>query len=272
MRRIRPWVVAAGCLAALVVVAALVVRFQGDLLRESAANYLRERLAVEFGAQFETRDLRGRWFPPGLSLGHVTFQRPGETWVLTAEDVRVSFNLYAMLFRRERLGRVVLERPRLFVRAAGLAPRPPSPEAPPDARANAPAEAKPDAPRPASPATEPPVPAPGVPAIAARLRGLLRPPFPLRILEVVDGRVEVLDRAGRLTAAEGVNLAVIISSGSAGVDLSVAGLAVKEGERRLALGRITAALALEEGGATVSRFAATGGPLAGSVQGTVDYA
>jgi len=38
MRRVRPWVVVAGCLVALAAAAALVVRTQGELLRESAAN------------------------------------------------------------------------------------------------------------------------------------------------------------------------------------------------------------------------------------------
>ena len=123
MRRIRPWVVIAGCLLAGVAAVTAVVWHQGGFLRESAANYLRERLAAEFGAQFQTTDLRGTWFPPGLSLGRVTLHRPGETWVLTAEDVRISFNPYAVLFGRERLGRVVIVRPRLFVRPGPSAAR-----------------------------------------------------------------------------------------------------------------------------------------------------
>ena len=116
MRRIRPWVVITGCLLAGLAVVTAVAWHQGGFLRESAANYLRERLGAEFGAQFQTTDLRGTWFPPGLSLGRVTINRPGETRVLTAEDVRISFNPYAVLFGRERLGRVVIVRPRLFVR------------------------------------------------------------------------------------------------------------------------------------------------------------
>ena len=124
MRRIRPWVVIAGCLLAGFVAVTAVVWHQGGFLRESAANYLRERLAAEFGAQFQTTDLRGTWFPPGLSLGRVTLHRPGETWVLTAEDVKISFNPYAVLFGRERLGRVVIVRPRLFCAPAPTAAPP----------------------------------------------------------------------------------------------------------------------------------------------------
>ena len=127
MRRIRPWVVISGCLIASVVALTAVVWHQGALLRESAANYLRERLAAEFGAQFQTTDLRGTWFPPGLSLGRVTLDRPGETLVLTAEDVKISFNPYAVLFGRERLGRVVIVRPRLFMRPGVIAARRPPP-------------------------------------------------------------------------------------------------------------------------------------------------
>ena len=78
MRRIRPWVVVTGCLLAGVAAVTAVAWHQGGFLRESAANYLRERLAAEFGAQFQTTDLRGTWFPPGLSLGRVTIDRPGE--------------------------------------------------------------------------------------------------------------------------------------------------------------------------------------------------
>ena len=74
-------------------------------------------LAAEFGVQFQTTDLRGTWFPPGLSLGRVTFDRPGEPLVLTAEDVRISFNLYAVLFNREKVSRLVLVRPRLYLPA-----------------------------------------------------------------------------------------------------------------------------------------------------------
>ena len=118
MRHIRPWVVIAGSLLAGLAVVTAVAWHQGSFLRESAANYLRERLGTEFGAQFQTTDLRGTWFPPGLSLGRVTINRPGESRVLTAEDVRISFNPYAVLFGRERLGRVVIVRPRLFVRPA----------------------------------------------------------------------------------------------------------------------------------------------------------
>jgi hypothetical protein len=256
MRRVRPWVVVAGCLIALAVAAALVVRTQGELLRESAANYLRERLAAEFGAQFQTAELRGRWFPPGLSLGRVTFQPSGEAWVLTAEDVRLSFNLYAMLFRRERLGRVVLERPRLFVRAAALSPGSPSP-------------AGPQAAPPAAPAAG--APAAGPPALAARLRGFLRPPFPVRMLEVVDGRVELLDRAGRTAVADGLDLGVIVSRGSAAIELSLARLALRDGGREISLEGLEAEGALEDGGATVSRLSAARGPLTGSVRGSVDY-
>src|SRR3990172_817139 len=100
MRRIRPGVVVAGLLVAGFAAVTGVVWHQGDFLRASAANYLRERLAAEFGAKFQTNELRGRWLPPGLSLGPVTFERSGKPWVLTAEDVRVSFNPYAILFGR----------------------------------------------------------------------------------------------------------------------------------------------------------------------------
>ena len=49
------------------------------------------------------------------------------------------------------------------------------------------------------PARPPPplgAPAAAAPAVVARLRSFLRPPFPLRVFEVVDGRIEVSDGAG----------------------------------------------------------------------------
>src|SRR5512145_2198203 len=115
MRPVRPRVVVAGLLLAGVAAVTAVGWHQSDFLRESAANYLRERLAAEFGAQFQTTDLRGTWFPPGLSLGRITIHRPGETQVLTAEGAKISFKPYAVLFGRERLGRGVVGRPGLFV-------------------------------------------------------------------------------------------------------------------------------------------------------------
>ena len=116
MRSIRPWVVIGGCLIAGLAALGAVAWHQGGFLRESSANYLRERLAAEFGVQFQTTDLRGTWFPPGLSLGRVILDRPGDPLVLTAEDVKIAFNPYAVLFGRERVGRVVIVRPRLFAR------------------------------------------------------------------------------------------------------------------------------------------------------------
>ncbi len=245
MRRIRPWVVLAGCVLAVVVAAGVVAWRQGDFWRASAAHYLRERLAAELGAEFQAPDLRGRWLPPGLSLGRVTLHRPGEPWVLTAEDVRISFNLYAVLFGRERLGRVVVDRPRLFVRQ----------RAAPAGEAGAAAG-----------------PTAAAPPLAERVRRLLRPPYLLRVLEITDGRVEVLGRDGDLLRAEGIDLALLLSGGSARAALEVASLSGGSAGRRVAWGRVDADFVLGDGGVRVSRVIAAGGPLAGTLRGEVDYA
>jgi hypothetical protein len=258
MRRIRPAVVVAGCLLAVLAAATTALWREGGFWRESAANYLRERLSADFGAQFQTNELRGRWYPPGLSLGHVTFQRSGQPWVLTAEDVRISLNPYAMLFRRERLGRVVIVRPRLFVRSS--LPHGRAPVAPP-------------APTPGS-STPPQSPAPpeATPGVAARLRSLLQPPFPLRVLEIVDGRVVVVDGAGGRAVAAGIDLSVFVSSGSARAVLEAGSLSVERAGRLVGLGRVDADVTFEEGLVSVRELVAAGGPVAGTLRGTVDYA
>ncbi len=259
MRRIRPWVVVVGCLLAGLAALAAVAWHQGGFLRASAAHYLRERLAVEFGAQFQTTDLRGTWFPPGLSLGRVTLDLPGEALVLTAEDVKISLNPYAVIFGRERVGRLVIVRPRVFARpgterVAGS--RPPSPAASP----------------PAATATAPPA-ATVIPLlVAARLRSYLRPPFPLRILEVVDGRIEVPGGGGSIVEANGIDLSVFVSSGSARVVLAAGTVAITRDGRRLELGRLDADLSVEEGKITVREFVAAGGAVTGTLRGTADVA
>ncbi|MHB8834348.1 MAG: translocation/assembly module TamB domain-containing protein [Candidatus Methylomirabilia bacterium] len=258
MRRIRPWVVVTGCLLASLAAVTAVAWHQSGFLRASAANYLRERLGAEYGAQFQTTDLRGTWFPPGLSLGRVTIQRPGEAGVLTAEDVRISFNLYGVLFGRERLGRVVIVRPSLFVRPETervTVPGAPPPPAPAATSVSAPA------PRP---------PAPLIPAeVVARLRALLRPPFPLRVFEVVDGRIEISDRADGSVSATGVNVSVLFSSGRARAVLTVDSLAVGRAGQSVDLGRVDADVTIGEGLITVRKLVAAGGALAGTLGGTM---
>jgi autotransporter translocation and assembly factor TamB len=227
---------------------------QSDFWRASTANYLRERLSAELGADFQPRQMRGRWFPPGVSLGHVTLHRPGETWVLTAEDVRVSFNLYGILFGRERVGRVVVERPRLFVRARA-----------------APAAAAATGGAPAGGAAAPDVwPVRG--GIEARLTSLLRPPFPLRVLEFSGGRVEVFDRDGGRTVANDVDLSMLVSKGSARVELAVGSVAFERSGRSTPLGAVAAEVQVEERRAVVRELTLTGGPVAGRLAGTVSYA
>jgi len=255
MSRIRPWVVIAGCLLASFAAVTAVVWYQGSFLRESAANYLRERLAREFGAQFQTTDLRGTWFPPGLSLGRVTLDRPGEGLVLTAEDVKISFNPYAALFGRERLGRVVIVRPRLFAR--------PGTERGAAREAPAAAPAATTAPRPIAPVN---------PAeVAARLRSFLRPPFPLRVFEVVDGRIEMSNGSGESVHATGINLSVLVSSGSARAVLAAGSLAIGHAARPVDLGRVDADVTIEEGQVTVRELVAAGGAVTGKLRGTVGF-
>jgi hypothetical protein len=268
MRRIRPGVVVAGCLLAVIAAATTAIWREAGFWRESAANYLRERLSEDFGAQFQTNDFRGRWFPPGLSLGHVTFHRTGQPWVLTAEDVRITINPYAVLFGRERLGRVVFERPRLFVRTSLLRGR--APDAPP--------RTAPEPPLPPSRQARPEA-APGpssergtTPGVAARLRSLLRPPFPVRALDIVDGRVDVIDNSGGRFVATGVDLSILISSGNARAILEAGGLSIERAGRLAELGRLDADVTIEEGQITVRELVAAGGPVAGTLRGTVDYA
>lgn len=256
MRPIRPRVIVAALLLAGFAGVTAVVWHQGDFLRGSAANYLRERLAAEFGAQFQTTELRGRWFPPGISLGHVTFERGGEPWVLTVEDLRISFNPYAILFGRERLGRVVVDRPRLFVRfAAGTGAGPSSPPA---------ARAAPLPPGAGAAVTEP--------AAVGRLRAFLRPPFPLRVLKVVNGRIDVVDDAGARTVIDGIALSVLVSRGAARALFEADTLEVQRAGRRWELGGLDADFTLEEGRAVVREFAVAGGPVTGRLRGTVAYA
>jgi len=257
MRRIRPWVVITGCLLAGFAAVTGVAWHQAGFLSESAANYLRQRLAAEFGVQFQTTDLRGTWFPPALSLGRVTLDRPGEIWVLTAEDVKISINSYAVLFGRERLGRVVIVRPRLFGRP--VSERGASLAAPPSAPAAAPATTTAQTPA----ASVTPM------AAAARLRSFLRPPFPLRVFEVVDGRIEMTDGAGVAVDAAGVNLSILVSSGSARAVLVLESLAVERSGRRVGLGRVSADITIDEGQFTVRELVAAGGVVTGTLRGTV---
>jgi len=255
MRRIRPWVIITGCLFAGLAAVTAVVWHQSGFLRESAANYLRERLGVEFGAQFQTTDLRGTWFPPGLSLGRVTIHRPGETRVLTVEDVRISFNLYAMLFGRERLGRVVFVRPRLFVR--------------PGTESETARASLPSAPAETSAAAPPPT-APVIPAeVVAQLRSFMKPPFPLRVFKVVDGGVEMTDRAGRSVSATGINLSLLVSRGRARAVLAVGSLVIERAGQQVDLGRVDANVTVREDQVTVRTLVASGGALTGKLQGTV---
>ena len=237
---------------------------QGGFLRESTANYLRERLAAEFGAQFQTTDLRGTWFPPGLSLGRVTFDRPGIPGLLSArEDVKISFNPYAMLFGRERLGRVVIVRPRLFVRPG--ADRGPAVVAAPSATTKTPERTETAA---ITPADTPIIP----PTFAAKLRSFLRPPFPLRIFEVVDGRVEWSNGSGESVHAGGINLSVLVSSGSARTVLETGSIAIERAGRRFELGKVNADVTIEENQVTVRELVAAGGAVTGTLRGTVGFA
>jgi autotransporter translocation and assembly factor TamB len=256
-RRIRPWVVVVGCLLAGLAAVTAVLWHQGAFLRESAANYLRERLAAEFGAQFQTTDLRGTWLPPGLSLGRVTLHRPGETLVLTAEDVKISFNPYAVLFGRERLGRVVIVRPRLFVRRgverAAATAAPSAPAGPPPTAAPPPTVA-------VTPA-----------ALVARLRSFLRPPFPLRVFEIVDGRIETSGGARESVDATGINLSVLVSRGSARAVLAARSLAIGRAGGRVDLGRVDADVTIEDGRIAVRELVAAGGAVTGTFRGTVGY-
>ena len=272
MRRIRPGIVIAGCLLAGLATVTAVLWHQGDFWRESAANYLRERLAADFGAQFQTSDLRGRWFPPGLSLGHVTIDRSGEPWVLTAEDVRISFNPYAVLFGRERLGRVVIEHPRLFVRTGNnggtILNEPPLTS--PSTSTPTPSETPPGI-QTSSPATTPSAPGGTGPGIAQRLRSFLSPPFPLRVLEIADGRIDIIDRNGGRTVAAGIDLSVLVAKGNARALLKNAHFTIERAGNTVDLGRMNADVALDEGLATVRELVLTGGPVAGTLQGTMDY-
>ena len=249
-RRIRPWVVVIGCLLAGFAAVTAVAWHQGSLLRESAANYLRERLAAEFGAKFQTTDLRGTWFPPGLSLGRVTLDRPGAPLVLTADDVKISFNPYAMFFGRERLGRVVVVRPRLFARP-GL-----EPVTAPGAQAQAPAT-------PTAPSD-----------VVAHVRSFLRPPFPLRVLEIVDGQVEVSDDAGSALHAVDVNLSVLVSKGSARAVVAAGNVTVgRAGAGRVVdLGRVETDLSIDERHLAVRELVVAGRAVSGRFAGSADLA
>jgi autotransporter translocation and assembly factor TamB len=272
MRRIRPWVVVTGCLLALIAAVTAVLWHQGGFLRESAANYLRERLAVEFGAQFQTTDLRGTWFPPGLSLGRVTLDRPDETLVLTAEDIKISFNPYAVLFGRERLGRVVVVRPRLFVKRVARGPA--APDALPTAPAAAAAPiATPSAAPPVTTTVTPSAPSPMIsPAFVARLRSFLRPPFPLRVFEVVDGMVALTDGAGGSVDATGIHLSVLVSRGGARAVVSAGTLEIGRAGRRVDAGKIDAEFTVEEGQISVRELTVAGGAVSGTLRGTASYA
>lgn len=274
MRRIRPWVVVAGSLIAGFVAVTAVVWHQGSFLRASAANYLRERLAAEFGAQFQTTDLRGTWFPPGLSLGRVTLERPDERLVLTAEDIKLSFNPYAVLFGSERFGRVALIRPRLFVRraagrgaATGASPAKPAAVAAPDSPSASPPLPAP----PAQPAASARIPPLLPPAVVARLRSFLRPPFPLRVFEVVDGRVDVTDGAGGSVAATGIDLSVLVSRGNARAVLAAGAIAVGRAGRRVDLGQVDADFAIDGDRITVRELTVAGGAVTGKLRGTVAH-
>ena len=189
MRRVRPWVIAAGCLLALAVAAALVARTQGELLRESAANYLRERLAAEFGAQFQTRRAARALVPAG-ALARARDVPPARRAVGADGRGRPALLQPLRDALRARAARAAGARAAASLRARGAG----SPRGP--GRGGGRRGAGPGRRRARA-------------AIAARLAGfLLRPPFPLRMLEVFDGRAEVLERSGGRTVVEGVDLAV----------------------------------------------------------------
>ena len=154
----------------------------------------------------------------------------------------------------------MIVRPRLFVR----------PGAEPAAarrRRRASATSAP-APPAASTAAAPPI----RPRLAARLRSFLRPPFPLRVLEVVDGRIEMSDGAGASVEATGIDLSVLVSSGSARAVLAVGSLAVGRAGRRVDLGRVDADVTIEEGRVTVRELVAAGGAVTGTLRGRSDVA
>jgi len=237
MRRVRPLLV----LAAVAVLAAAALGgaawVQRDFWSESAGSYLRERLAREYEVDFQAEGPRVRWLPPAVSLGRVTLHRRGEPWVLEAEDVRVSFNLYAILAGRERLGTVVLRRPRLFVRErAAAAPG-----------------------------------ASGAAGAAARDVGapLLRLPLPFRILEVEGGRVHYRRAGGALVLAEEVDAVLEVSSDEARLRLAVARLAADLGGRREELGSLTAGGSVGEDGIEVDQLALEGDTVAARLSGRV---
>ena len=108
--------------------------------------------------------------------------------------------------------------------------------------------------------------------MAARLRSFLRPPFPLRVLEVVDGSVEMLGPRRGSVGATGIDLSVLVSSGARGPCLAVGSLAIGRAGRRVDLGRVDADVTIEEGRVTVREFVAAGGAVAGTLRGTVGYA
>jgi translocation and assembly module TamB len=237
-RRRKRWLLAAAVLA-VGALAATAVWLERDLWRESAAHYLRERLARDYGAEFETAELRGRWFPPALSLGRVRLHRAGEPWVLTVDDVSVSFNLYAMLFRKEWVGKVRLRHPHLIYRV-------------PDAAAGA-----------AS------LPAAGTAETGLPLGDFFRPPLPFRSLEVQEGRVEVRDAAGRRYAGEGIELSVQVGRGKGIGKLAVARGVVELPGRRVEIGPTRAAFQLEAQRVTVQELETGGDFFSARLHGTV---
>lgn len=241
MRRVRPGIVLAGSILALLAAVVFALWSERDLLRESSLHYLRERLAQDYGAEFDTGAIRGRWFPPVFSLGRVTFQRRGEPWVLTVEDVKVSFNIYALLFRRERLSKLTLHRPHLFLRLA--------PQAGNRAAAGTPEMAG---------------------AAKQRLGTLFRPPLPFRALEVKEGRIEVRDPAGKRFTVDGLDLGLLVFQGKAQGKLGARRIALAVAERQIDLGAARAELAIENGRIAVREFASEAETLTSKLRGNVD--
>ena len=77
------------------------------------------------------------------------------------------------------------------------------------------------------------------------------------------------DRAGRKVNATGINLSVLVSSGSARAVLAVGSLAIGRAGQRVDLGQVDADVTIEEGRVTVRELVAAGGALTGTLRGTV---
>ena len=119
----------------------------------------------------------------------------------------------------------------------------------------------------------PPPTAPVIPPeVAARLRSFLRPPFPLRVFEVVDGRIEMLGPAPAGASTQpGSTFRFSSPAASARAVLAVGSLAIGRAGRRVELGRVDADVTIEEGQVTVRELVAAGGAITGTLRGTVGY-